>query len=101
MTAKGCDLWRITFVFLFAGLLVSSTVYPWYLLWVLVFVPLYFDKAMWVFSLTVGWSYVALLSDEFALPTWLRFVEYVPVYALVGWQVWQSRQRTGTRKLGC
>jgi len=48
--ARGGDRWQAATVFLFAGLLLSSTVYPWYLLWALALVPIRFDLGVWVFG---------------------------------------------------
>ena len=75
------DLWRLTIVYLLGGLLLSSTVHPWYLLWALVLVPIRFSAATWIFSLTIGWSYIALVDPDYSLPVWLRWAEYLPVYA--------------------
>lgn len=83
---QGDDLWQSARVYLFAGLLLSSVVHPWYLLWALVFVPLHFGPGVWVMSLTVAWSY-AVFGDvaRWELPTWLIVVEYLPVYGTLAW----------------
>lgn len=73
--------------FLFASLLVSSTVHPWYLLWVLALMPICFSPAFWVFSLTVAASYAAHLHEGYRVPSWVVMCEYLPVYAVLGWGV--------------
>lgn len=73
--------------FLFASLLVSSTVHPWYLLWALALMPICFSPAFWVFSLTVTASYAAHLHEGYRVPTWVVIGEYLPVYAVLIWEL--------------
>lgn len=80
--------------FLFSSLLVSSTVHPWYLLWVLALMPMGFSPAFWVFSLTVVASYAAHLYEGYRVPQWVVVGEYLPVYAVLAWAMW-SRFRGG------
>jgi len=68
-------------------LLLSPTLHPWYLLWVLPWVSLYPSRA-WV--LLTGLSilfYVNLgAPSEASEPyPWIRFVEYLPFFALLAW----------------
>ena len=93
--ARGLDLWRTTMVYLFAALLLSSTAWPWYLLWALALVPLRFSGSVWLFSLTITWSYAAMRSPTFCLPGWVMAIEYLPVFAVVIWQVtnWLVKSR--------
>ncbi len=86
----GYDVWRVAGVYLFAALLVSSTAYPWYLLWALALVPMRFGLAVWVYSVTIMWSY-AVLSDMtlWRVPLWVAVAEYVPVYAVLGVCAWR------------
>lgn len=70
--------------FLFASLLVSSTVHPWYLLWALALMPMWFSWPMWVFSLTITLSYVAHINPEgYQIPLPIAMAEYLPVYVLL------------------
>lgn len=90
------DLWQTVGIYFLAAILLSSTSHPWYLLWALVLVPLRFSPATWLFSLTIVWSYVALIDREaYRVPQWLKYVEYVPVYLAVAWQL---GQRSGLDK---
>ena len=78
------DLWRSTMIFFFAALLLTSTAHPWYLLWVLAMLPVHFNRAAWVWSLTISWSYVVLRDvGQWDLPVWVGFAEYVPVYVML------------------
>ena len=90
-TVVRVDLWSVAQIYLFAGVLLSSTAHPWYLLWAIALVPIRFDAAIWALSLTIGWSYVALLSKDYSLPLGLRLVEYVPAYALIAISLWRRR----------
>jgi len=93
-TGRNPDAMRTAGVFLFASLLVSSTVHPWYLLWALALLPMYFSPSLWVFSLVVVASYAAHLYPGYRVPTWVVVLEYLPVYAVVGWELW-TRTRDG------
>jgi len=95
--SKG-DAARSAGAFLFASLLVSSTVHPWYLLWALALLPLYFSLPMWVLSLTIAASYAAHLNEGYRVPGWVVISEYVPAYSLlaiglVAW-FWRLKLRT-------
>ncbi len=87
------DAIRTAGAFLFASLLVSSTVHPWYLLWALALLPMYFSPALWVFSLTVAASYAAHLYPGYRVPTWVVIMEYLPVYGVLGWGCLRALRR--------
>ncbi len=73
-------------IYLFASLLLSSTVHPWYLLWALALMPIWFNWPMWVFSLTIAASYAAHLNPAgYRVPIPVAVGEYLPVYALLLW----------------
>jgi hypothetical protein len=88
LTGQRPDAARSAGAFLFASLLVSSTVHPWYLLWALALLPWYFSPALWVLSLTVVASYAAHLTPGYRIPLPIVIGEYLPVYALLVWSVW-------------
>jgi len=82
--AKGLDLFHASLVVLLASVLLSSTVYPWYLLWALALFPLCLNLPLWMLSLTITWSYTVLQNPlRWSLPTWVIAFEYLPVYALL------------------
>lgn len=99
--------WRASLTYLFAGLCLSSTVHPWYLLWSLALLPIAWSTAttvvapaVWIASLTLPWSYAAwrqLARDgEFALTLPLRIAIWLPIFmglfVGIGW-VWRDRRR--------
>lgn len=72
-------------IYLFASLLCSSTVYPWYLLWAMAFLPLCYSHGLWVFSLTIVISYEVLgHQDSWQVPMWVWLVTWLPVLVWVG-----------------
>ena len=78
------NLWKIAIAFVLAALLFSSTVHPWYLLWLLALLPFCFSLPAWVFSLTISWSYVAHANPQgYIVYPSIILAEYVPVYFLV------------------
>lgn len=64
--------------FIFALLLLSPVVHPWYVLWLLAFVPLL--EPGWVRSAALTWSVLVFLAYLGGYAVWL---EYVPVFALL------------------
>ena len=75
-----------------AHLLLSPTVHPWYLLWVLPFLALRANLAWMAFSWLVLLAY-HVLGDYRATGVWqesgwIRLVEYSPVYLLLLWPLW-------------
>ena len=94
--ARGFDVWRTATVFMFASLLLSSTAHPWYLLWALALTAVWFNWGVWVYSLTIAWSY-AVLRDvaQWELPAWVVVVEYVPVYLVVAVELFRGINRDG------
>ena len=92
----GRDLWVITITYLFLGLLLSSTCHPWYLLWALALLPVrpntLVAPALWVWSLTITWSYTALLDPQnYTVPQAVMLLEYAPVYAALTFSIWRQR----------
>jgi len=85
-----------------AFLLVSPTIHPWYLTWLVPF--LVFRWRMWaaIWSCTVGWAYIAYSieadSGQFRLPYLWLVAEYLPVYLAFGW--WAIRGRDRLRAKG-
>ncbi|MFW5682990.1 MAG: hypothetical protein ACOC1G_08300, partial [Phycisphaeraceae bacterium] len=93
------DVWKAAGAYLLAALLLSSTVHPWYVLWLLALIPMSRQPAGWVLAATVTLAHAVWLTpDDPGLPLWLRVIEYVPVYAAVGWTARQHFQRSTARR---
>ncbi len=85
---------RATAWVVLAGLLVTSTVHPWYVLWLLPFAVAGRLVSGWVLSLTVLWGYAAHMEPGYRLEAWIGWAVYVPVYLAVVWDlVWGGRGR--------
>jgi hypothetical protein len=76
-------------------LLVASTVHPWYITWVLVWLPLvwgdrvglvWWDISWIVFSLASQLIYLTYAGNT-TLYSWIKPLEYVPLYAAALWTV--------------
>jgi len=92
LLAMGLSLWRSweklfrpMVVYLLVMMLGTSTLHPWYLLWALPLLPLCFDGPLWLLSGTLMVAYIAMLHPQtnYAVPVWLKAVEFAPVYALL------------------
>jgi len=81
------DLTRYTYLVMSCALLVSPTVYPWYLMWIMPLLCLYPNRAWIAFTGLVMLSYgvwdVYNASGAWFVPTWLLAIEYVPFYLLL------------------
>jgi hypothetical protein len=94
---------RIALAVLGAQLLLSPTVHPWYLLWILPLLPMWPAPAWMAFSWLVALSYQVLdgysTSGDWSLAAWVLWVEYVPVYLLLCWplgrQLWRRHGDRG------
>jgi alpha-1,6-mannosyltransferase len=85
------DLLRRSFVVLASALLVLPTLFPWYLLWAIVFMPLLGRKPLYSFVLLTGLS--ALLYTYYITYQsywWVSVAEYGPFYALLAWELWKA-----------
>ncbi|MBI4543739.1 MAG: hypothetical protein HY703_00915 [Gemmatimonadetes bacterium] len=95
------------FSMILALLLVSPVVHPWYLLWLLPFLPLREVRrdgttlAAWAWTLTVLLSYTVLgeyrRSGVWEVPGWAALFEYTPVLGLLGWSAVRAVRRGSPR----
>ena len=85
------DLLRRAFVVIAVTLLVIPTLFPWYLLWTLIFVPLISDKPRYAFVLLSGLSVLLYTYYISMMPYWWAPVaEYLPFYLLLFWELRQD-----------
>lgn len=73
------------------GLLFSPVVYPWYLLWILGFIPLLRGKHGWsglTWCATIGVSYAVWHQPQWRLPASLALLEYAPVFVMVAIEIY-------------
>lgn len=90
LMTRRIDLPRKIFILLGWSLLLTPTLHPWYLLWILPFAALYGNA---------GWILFSGLAILFYLPaaaegvTALRLAQYLPLFALLGLQYYLGRRR--------
>ena len=81
------DPFRSAFVLLGGYLVLTPTVQPWYLVWIIPFLCLYPNPAWILLSGLAALSYHVLigfvLTECWHEETWVRFVQYVPFYGLL------------------
>jgi len=91
---------RYAFVTIGCALLLTPTLYPWYLLWVVPFLCLFPNRAWILFTGLVFasyWVWVVLeRTGEWRLPAVVYAVEYVPFYALLSFDAWRRRREAVT-----
>ena len=87
------DLLRRSFVVLAVTLLVIPTLFPWYLLWTLAFVPLLGGRPLYSFVLLSGLSALLYTFYISMMPyRWTPIAEYVPFYLLLAWEVCEAKR---------
>lgn len=96
---KSYDLERALFWILGAGLLLSPTVHPWYVLWALPFAALRRSRGWILLTGLAVLGYWGLESFHtqgiWPQPLWARLMLWVPVFALIGLDA--VRGRSGLR----
>jgi alpha-1,6-mannosyltransferase len=84
------DLVRAAFLIIACALLLSPTVYPWYVVWIVPFLCIFPSRAWLAFTGLVALSYAVWTvynrSGMWMIPnSWLA-LEYVPFYVLLAWE---------------
>lgn len=81
------DPFRSAFVLLGGFLVLTPTVQPWYLVWIIPFLCLYPNPAWILLSGLAALSYHVVigfvLTGNWQEETWVRYVQYVPFYGLL------------------
>jgi alpha-1,6-mannosyltransferase len=85
------DLLHAGFWIMTADLCLATTVHPWYLSWAALALPLmpYAFMAYWTGACYL--SYIAYSYHPVFEPSWALLLEYLPMYALMGWELWRRR----------
>ena len=87
-----------------AGLLLSPTVHPWYVLWILPVAALRRSRPFLLLSGLVFLGYWGLDAYQstgvWHQPAWTRAAVWLPVWSLLGWDAWEwaKRCRAGRRR---
>jgi hypothetical protein len=91
------DTGTSAFASLGAFLLVSPTLHPWYLLWILPFAAARKEPAFLYLACAVPLSYGLLYPLAGMSPAAIRLVEYGPFALLLAITLWRSRRGSATR----
>jgi hypothetical protein len=65
-------------------IVLGANVFPWYVVWLVPFLTVTPSIPLIAFTGTVGFAYSFFLSEPWAIPTWARLVEAVPLAVAVG-----------------
>jgi alpha-1,6-mannosyltransferase len=108
----GRGLMRLSLLPVGVYLLLSPTIHPWYVTWVMPFLPFFItvkDEPAWIwrwaipwiyFSISVAFSYHAYLSQGGSeVPIWVLWFEYILLYASLAWAS-QTYWRVLVKQLG-
>jgi hypothetical protein len=93
LAARGREPLRSCLILLASVLFLAPCVFPWYVTWMVPFLCFHPHPALLLFTSTVLLSYHVLI-DYTALGVWrytgwLVWLEYLPVYGLLGWEGWR------------
>lgn len=96
LAAKRAEPLRASYLLLAVLLLLSPSVFPWYLTWLIPFLCFYPSAGFLLWTATIFLSYHVLI-DYTALGTWhydpwLVTLEYAPVFALLLWGMRRARR---------
>jgi hypothetical protein len=96
-SARRTELLRYAYLVISCSLLLSPTVYPWYVTWILPFLCFYPNKAWLLFSGLVVASYWAWArlpaSQEWSPGATVMWIEYAPFVCLLVWEGLRTRRR--------
>jgi hypothetical protein len=94
------ELLHAGFWIMTADLCLSTTVHPWYLSWAALALPVFPYAFMTYWTGASFLSYLAYAYHPIHEPTWVLLVEYLPMYVLMGMEVYRGAPllcRTNTR----
>lgn len=90
------DLVRYAFLVIGAVIILSPTVYPWYVVWIVPFLCIFPNRAWILFTGLVALSYCVWVeyaaTGAWMLPSGYLAIEYVPFYGLLIWDATRSRR---------
>jgi len=88
------DLLHAGFWLMVADLCLATTVHPWYLSWAALALPVYPYAFMIYWTGASFLSYIAYTYHPVYEPAWVLLLEYLPMYALMGWELWRGAPLT-------
>jgi alpha-1,6-mannosyltransferase len=88
---NGRDVLHAGFWLMTADLCLATTVHPWYLSWAALALPAFPYAFMVYWTGACFLSYIAYSHHPMYEPAWVLLLEYLPVYGLMGWEIWKRR----------
>lgn len=85
------DLLHAGFWIMTADLCLATTVHPWYLSWAALALPFFPYAFMVYWTGACFLSYIAYAFQPVYEPAWALLLEYIPVYALMFWELRRRR----------
>ena len=85
------DVLHAGFWLMTTDLCLATTVHPWYISWAAVALPFFPYAFMVYWTGACFLSYIAYAYHPVHEPAWVLLVEYLPVYGLMGWEIWKRR----------
>jgi hypothetical protein len=85
------DVLHAGFWIMTADLCLATTVHPWYISWAALALPFFPYAFMTYWTGACFLSYMAYSYSPTYEPTWVLLLEYIPVYALMGWEIRRRR----------
>jgi hypothetical protein len=93
------DIVRYAYLVIGAAIILSPTVYPWYVVWMVPFLCVFPNRAWLVFTGLVALSYWVWVEYDatgaWLLPNGLLVLEYMPFYGLLMWDASHKRGAAG------
>lgn len=85
------DVLHAGFWLMTADLCLATTVHPWYLSWAALALPFFPYAFMIYWTAACFLSYIAYSYHPVYEPAWALLMEYLPMYALLGWELKKRR----------
>jgi alpha-1,6-mannosyltransferase len=85
--ANARDVLHAGFWIMTADLCLATTVHPWYLVWAALALPAFPYAFMLYWTGACSLSYLAYAHNPVYQPRWVLLVEYLPMYALMAWEI--------------
>jgi hypothetical protein len=85
------DVLKAGFWLMTADLLLATTVHPWYISWAALALPLFPYAFMLYWTGACFLSYIGYSYHPVYEPAWALLLEYIPVYALLFWELLKRR----------
>lgn len=84
------DLLHAGFWIMTADLCLATTVHPWYISWAALALPFFPYAFMVYWTGACFLSYLAYAHHPVYEPAWVLLVEYLPMYCLMGWEIYRG-----------